>query len=173
MFRVNVGGGAKLNGLARDLRRAGGRLRPTLTKELREPTKGVHDAVRRDILTAELPGRPYAGRKRRFPRRWGGETPLRRPTAAAVDWKVSTSAGGARADVTFDPNRIPAHKRGLFAYWVGQKRRLRHPVMGNWTVWVGQQIPDVWRQTRRLAPLAQKAAGKALDKTAAIINGKR
>lgn len=178
MFRLQLAGSKELGGLARDLKRAGGGLRPTLTAELRKPTKAMHDAVRQDILTADLSGRRYVrtkpGRVRRFPRTGVGNTePLRRPTAAALSWKVSTSAGNPRAVVEFNWSRMNPRIRPLFRYWVGQRTRLRHPVMGNRKVWVGQRIPDVWQQTRKLAPEAQKAVARACDQTAAIIGGRK
>jgi len=45
--------------------------------------------------------------------------------------------------------------------------------MGNRSTWIRQQIPNVWDQTRKLAPLAQSAAARALDEAADIINGRR
>jgi hypothetical protein len=60
----------------------------------------------------------------------------------------------------------------LFPYWIGQKDRLRHPVMGNRAVWVGQRLPDVWSQIRRREHTFRRAAVRAVDKAADTIAGR-
>lgn len=172
MFRVTVAGQNQLGDLARDLRRAGGNLRPQLTAELRKQTKPIYDAVRQDILHADMRGRRRNPR-RRFPDDVGQRGHVKRPTAAGLEWKVSTSVGNPRAEVTFRASKVPPRIRALIPYWLGQKKRLRHPVMGNRKVWVSQSLPDVWAQTRKLLPAAQKAAQEAIDVTRAIIAGRR
>lgn len=172
MFRVQVAGAAQLGDLARDLKRAGGQLRPTLTRELREPTKAVFKAVEREVLTGSMAARRVPGARRRFPSSLGAGNHVRRPVLRGLDWKVSTSAGNPRAEVTWNPNKIAPRVRPLFPYIAGQKRRLRHPVMGMRSTWVSQSMPNAWQPTRKLAGDAQKAARKAIDKTADIIGGR-
>lgn len=170
-FRIQVAGGAQFDKLAADLRRAGGQLRPNLTAKLRGPTKAIYDEVRGRILDAQLPAR----RTRRTPlfTETFASKGLRRPTAAALEWKVTTSAAGPRATITFYPAKVPVRIRALVPYWLGQKRRLRHPIMGRRKgSWVSQTIPNVWDRAKQLAPAAQKAAAKAVDETAAIIAGR-
>jgi hypothetical protein len=161
-----------LGTVAPDLKRAGGGLRAELTKELRPPTKGVYDAVRNEVLTGSMAGRRVPGARKRFPASVGAGNHVRRPALSGLSWKVSTSAGNPRAEVTWNPSAIAARIRALFPYLVGQKTRLRHPVIHR-SVWVGQNMPNAWGPTRRLAAAAQQACGKALDTTAAIIGGRR
>lgn len=177
MFRVNVAGGPKLTALANDLKRAGNGLRPELTKNLRAPTKSVYQAVERQVLTGSMAARPVRGAKR-FPTGLGRGNHVRRPVLRGLTWKVSTSAGNPRAEVTWNPQKIVARVRPLFAYLVRQKERLRHPIMGKtsdgkWRGGVSQRMPDAWAPTKKLIDGAQKAAAKALDDTAAIIGGRR
>lgn len=172
MFRVTVAGGSKLNDVSRDLRRAGGQLRPTLTKELRGPTKTIYAAVRAEVLTGSMAARRVPGARRRFPSSVGAGNHVRQPMLRGLDWKVSTSSGNPRAEITWKPGAIAVRVRALFPYLIGQKTRLRHPVIHRST-WVTQSMPNAWAPTKRLADAAQRAAGRALDRTAAIINGKR
>lgn len=174
-FRVKVAGGEGFDRLARDLTRAGKDLRPKLTERLRKPTKGVYQAVEREILHGDMSGIPT----RRLPK-FGADIAskgLRRPMARALRWKVSSSAAGPTAEVTFTPSDVPERIRALVPYLMGQKRRLRHPIMGknrdgSWRGGVGQRMPNAWEPTKRLAPDAQEAAGQALDDIAAIIAGR-
>jgi hypothetical protein len=177
MFRLDLAGQSGLADLAKDLKRAGGSHRRRLAASLREPTEKIYEAVREDIHNANMSARRVRG-ARRFPNDIGRGNHVKKPTAAAVNWKVSTSAGNPRAEVTFNPNKVPARVRALFPYWVGQKTRLRHPIMGkardgSWRGGVSQRLPDVWKQTRRYLPEAQRAVAKAVDDTAAIIGGRK
>lgn len=115
--------------------------------------------------------RPRA--RRRFPDDVGESNHVRRPVLRGLDWKVSTSVGNPRAEVTWRPSKIPARVRPLLAYLTGQKLRLRHPIMGNRSAWVSQRMPDAWDPTRKLIDGAQKAARAAIDHTAQIIAGRR
>ncbi len=178
MFRVNVGGGPKLTALANDLKRAGDGIRPKLTAGLRAPTKAVFQAVERRVLTGSMAARPVAGARRRFPSGIGRSNHVRRPVLRGLSWKVSTSSGNPRAEVTWNPNSIAARVRKLFPYLVRQKSRLRHPIMGknpdgSWRGGVSQRMPDAWAPTKKLADGAQKTAADVLDHTADIINGRR
>jgi hypothetical protein len=172
MFRVQVAGQQQLGDLARDLRRAGKGLRPKLTAELKEQTKPIYDAVREDILHANMRARGRNPR-RRFPDDVGQRGHVKRPTAAGLSWKVSTAVGNPRAEVVFQPSKVPGRIRALVPYWLGQRKRLRHPLMGNRKVWISQSLPDVWKQTKELLPAAQKAAQAAIDETSDIIAGRR
>lgn len=170
-FRFLVAGGPGFDKLAVDLRRASKGLRPKLTARLREPTKAIHDDVRGRILNAELPAR----RTRSTPQftETIASKGVRRPTANALEWKVTTSAAGPTAVILFHPAKVPARIRALVPYWLGQKTRLRHPIMGQRKgSWVSQSIPNVWAPAKKLLPEAQKAAAKAVDETAAIIAGR-
>lgn len=157
---------------ARDVRLAGNGMPRRLGQELRKPTKQVGETVRAAILGADMRARPVSGAAKRFPAGVGNSQPVKRPTAAAVKWSVRV-AGNPQAIVTFNPNRIPDRIQALFPYWVGQKKPLSHPLMGNRSTWIRQQIPDVWARTRALVPLAQSAASRVLDDTADIIAGRR
>jgi hypothetical protein len=167
-FRVQVAGGEGFDRLAADLRRAGGQLRPRLTERLRKPTKAIYQEVERGILHGDL-----SGVRTRSPHRFTAHIPslgVRRPTARALRWKVSTSSAGPTAQVTFTPGDVPERIRALVPYWLGQKTRLRHPIMGKtrggkWRGGAGQHIPNAWE--------AQKAAGQALDDIADIIAGRK
>jgi hypothetical protein len=170
-FRLAVAGGPGFDRLAADLKRAKGQLRPKLTEQLRKPTKAIHDDVRSRILNAQLPARRARG-THRFVEVIPSKG-LRRPTANALEWKVTTSAAGPRATITFYPNKVPARIRGLVPYWLGQKQRLRHPIMGHRKgSWVSQTIPNVWEPAKALLPEAQKAAARAVDEVADIIAGR-
>lgn len=177
MFRVNVAGGPKLTALANDLKRAGNGIRPKLTAGLRAPTKAVFQAVERRVLTGSMAARRVPG-ARRFPSGVGRGNHVRRPVLRGLSWKVSTSAGNPRAEVVWNPQKIVARVRPLFAYLVRQKTRLRHPIMGKtadgkWRGGVSQRMPDAWAPTKKLIDGAQKAARTALDHTAAIIGGRK
>jgi hypothetical protein len=171
-FRVQLAGGDSLGSVARDLRRAGKGLRPTVAAKLRKPTERVYRVVYDSILTADLPGQRVRRAKRPFRGRVASQG-LRRPTARALTWKVSTSAGNPTAHIEFRRTKMPIRIQPLYPYWVGQKTKLRHPVMGNRKVWAGQTVPNVWQQTRRLAPAAQAAVRDAINETADIIAGRR
>lgn len=175
-FRFAATDRGGLAALGADLTRAGQGLRPGVAKAVRQPTKGVHDEVRQRILGADL-----AGIRTRSPHRFTAVIPskgVRKPTARALDWKVSTSSDGARAEVTFSAGKIAPRIQALFPYWVGQKRRLRHPIMGKtrggaWRGGAGQRIPNVWKAVDELGPKAQREVAKVMDETAAIIAGRR
>lgn len=173
MFRVKVAGEGNLRDLARDLRRAGGSLRPQLTSRLRRETKSVHDAVRRQVLTGSMAARRVPGATERFPATVGAGNHVRRPALSGLAWKVSTSAGNPRAEVTWNPNAINPRVRPLFPYLVGQKRRLRHPIPPGRGTWVSQQMPNAWEPTRRLVDGAQKAARAAIDHAADTVAGRK
>lgn len=168
-FRFS-GGGNALDDIAARMRRCGDQLRPRTTEALRRPTKEVYDKIRGDILRADLSARRVGGRPFRgnLPK-----LPVRRPTAAALNWKVSTSAGGARAEVNFSASKLPARIRPLFPYWVGQKRRLRHPIMGKRKGrWVGQRIPNVWGASADYRERARRDVHDAIRETADILTGR-
>jgi hypothetical protein len=168
-FRFS-GGGNALDDIAARMRRCGGQLRPRATEALRRPTREVYDKIRGDILHADMSARRVGGRPFRanLPK-----LPVRRPTAAALNWKVSTAAGGARAEVTFSASKIPPRIRPLFPYWVGQKKRLRHPIMGRRKGrWVGQKIPNVWGRSEDLREQAARDIHTAVRETADILTGR-
>lgn len=172
-FRFS-GGGNALDDIASRMRRCGDDLRPRTTAALRRPTKEVYDKIRGDILSADLSARRAGGRPFRAHMPNLG---VRRPTAAALNWKVSTSAGGARAEVTFSASKLPVRIRPLFPYWVGQKRRLRHPIMGknrdgSWRGGVSQKIPNVWRQSEDYREQARRDIHDAVRETADILTGR-
>lgn len=173
MFRVTVAGQHQLGDLARDLRRAGGNLRPQLTAELKKPTKAIYQAVERQVLTGSMDASPVRGARKRFPRSVGRGNHVRRPALRGLEWKVSTAGGNPRAEITWKPSKVIARVRPLLAYLTGQKKRLRHPLMGNRSVWVAQRMPNAWEPTRKLADRAQEAARKAIATTADVINGRR
>jgi hypothetical protein len=165
-FRFSAGGNA-LDNIASRMRRCGSELRPRTTAALRGPTKEVYDKIRGDILGADLSARRVGRRpfKASMPNRG-----VRRPTAAALNWKVSTSAGGARAEVTFSASKMPARIRPLFPYWVGQKRGLRHPIMGRRKGrWVGQNLPNVWGASADYREQARRDVHAAVRETADIL----
>ena len=168
-FRFASGGNA-LGDIASRMQRCAGDLRPRTTAALRRPTKEVYDKMRRDILGADMSARPV-GRppfRAHVPRH-----PVRRPTAAALKWKVSTAAGGARAEVTFSASRVPPRIRQLFPYWVGQKRRLRHPIMGHRKGrWVGQKIPNVWQRGEDYREQARRDIHTAVREAADILTAR-
>lgn len=170
-FRIQTAGRDPLRALGADLKRAGGGIRPKATKAIREPTKKIHDTIRAAILGADLSAR-RVGEPRFTDHRVSRG--VRRPTASALTWKVSTSSDGARAEIEFNPAKMPPRIRALFAYWVGQKRRLRHPVMGHRSGrWVSQKIPNVWAKADDLIPQARRNVAAAMDETAAEIAGKK
>lgn len=174
-FRVKVAGGEGFDRLAADLTRAGKDLRPKLTERLRKPTKDIYQAVEREFLRGDMAG-IRTGRLPRFAATMRSQG-LRRPMARALRWKVSSSSAGPIAVVTFTPSDVPERIQKLIPYLLGQKRRLRHPIMGKtrtggWRGGAGQRMPNAWEPTKRLAPEAQKAAGQALDDIAAIIAGR-
>lgn len=174
-FRVKVAGGEDFDRLARDLTRAGKDLRPKLTERLKKPTKDIYQAVEREILHGDMSGIPT----RRLPP-FGAHIAskgVRRPMVRALRWKVSSSSTGPVAVVTFTPSDVPERIRALVPYLLGQKRRLRHPIMGknrdgSWRGGAGQRMPNAWEPTKRMADEAQKAAGQALDDIANIIAGR-
>ncbi len=168
-FRFS-GGGNALDDIASRMRRCGGDLRPRTTAALRRPTKEVYDKIRDDILDADLSARRVG---RRTFRANMPNLGVRKPTARALTWKVSTSAGGARAEVNFSASKIPARIRPLFPYWTGQKRRLRHPIMGKRKGrWVGQKIPNVWRQSEDYREQARRDVHNAVRETADILTSR-
>lgn len=175
MFSVRVAGGEGFTRLAADLTRAGKDLRPKLTERLKKPTKDIYQAVEDKILHGDM-----SGIRTRSRHRFTAHIPsrgVRRPTVRALRWKVSSSAAGPTAQVTFTPSDVPERIRALVPYFLGQKRRLRHPIMGKtstgaWRGGAGQRIPNAWEPTKDLAPKAQEAAGQALDDIAAIIAGR-
>jgi hypothetical protein len=174
-FRFAATDRGALTALGADLTRAGGGLRQKVAPAIKQPTKDVHDAVRTAILGADLSG-IRTGRQPRFTAHIVSRG-VRRPTAKALSWKVSTSAGGAQAEVMFSGAKVPERIQALFPYWVGQKRRLRHPIMGKtrggaWRGGAGQRIPNVWKAVDELGPKAQAAVAKVMDETAATIAGK-
>lgn len=178
MFRLNLAGDSGLKDLSRDLKRAGGGHRERVAQSLRKPTKTVFQAVEQRVLTGSMAGRPVPGAKRRFPSSLGRGNHVRRPVLRGLAWKVSTSAGNPRADITWNPGRIDGRVRKLFPYLVRQKSRLRHPIMGKtadgkWRGGASQRMPDAWSPVRKLAPEAQKAVAAAVDDTAAIIGGRK
>jgi hypothetical protein len=177
MFRATVAGGPKLQAVANDLRRAGGKLRPDLTAGLSKETKAIDDEVRRVLDTGSMAGRRVSG-SRRFPSGVGTGNHVRGPAKRGLSWKVSSSAAGPRAEILWDPRKLPLRIQPLFAHLVGQKSRLRHPVMGKtragtWRGGVGQNMPNAWQPVKKLLPRAQKAAAKAVDLCAARINGRK
>lgn len=173
-FRFS-GGGNALDDIAARMRRCAGELRPRTTEALRRPTREVYDKIRRDILGADMSARRVGGR----PFRGSGlpKSPVRRPTAAALNWKVSTAAGGARAEVTFSASKLPPRIRPLFPYWVGQKKRLRHPIMGknrdgSWRGGVSQKLPNVWGASADYREQARRDIHDAVRETADILTGR-
>ena len=178
MYRLNVAPPTGLRDLAQDLKRAGGGHRERVAHSLRKPTKAVFQAVEDRVLTGSMAGRPVPGAKKRFPGALGRGIHVRRPVLRGLSWKVSTSAGNPRADITWNPARIVARVRALFPYLVRQKSRLRHPIMGKtadgkWRGGASQRMPDAWAPVRKLGPDAQKAVAHAVDQTAAIIAGRK
>lgn len=175
-FRIQTAGWNELRALGKDLKRAGAGMRPKVTKAIREPTKEIHDTIRAAILGADM-----SARRTRSKHTFTAVIPsqgVKKPTANALSWKVSTSSDGARADIDFNPQRMPLRIRQLFAYWVGQLKRLRHPIMGknpdgSWRGGVGQSIPNVWAKVDALIPKARRAVAAAMDETAAEIAGRK
>lgn len=173
-FRVSVGSRNALGDIASRMQRCAGELRPRTTAALRKPTKRVYDKIRTGILTADLSARRAGGPP------FGATRPnlgVRKPTARALTWKVSTSAGGARAEVDFAASKIPARIRPLFPYWVGQKKRLRHPIMGKtrsgaWRGGVSQKLPNVWAPASTLAPQARRDVHDAVREAADILTAR-
>lgn len=143
-MQIRVSGGPELHRLARDLRRAGGTVRQELAAGLREPTKAVERDIKQAIEAADMAGTRTRSR-RRF-RAVIASKGVRRPTARAVESKVSTSSANPRAEVTLRSTRVPGRIQALIPYWGGLRTRLRHPIMGIKTAWAGQRIPDVWSQ---------------------------
>lgn len=167
MLKLTVAGDRQLRDMAQRLRRGKGVLRQELAAGLRKPTDEAVAAVRRAVMTADMRGFRRRGARKRFPPGVGDNTPLRRPVANAVEGKVTTSAQDPRATVTLRESRVPAAKRKLLLYLGGRRRRLRHPVMGNRSVWVSQRMPDIWHPTiRRRARSWRDAAEAAIDRTA-------
>lgn len=165
-----MAGRDELRALGADLKRAGGGIREKTAKAVREPTKGIYDTIRRAILDADLSARRVGEPRFTSLRASKG---VHRPTASALSWKVSTSSDGARAELNFNPAKMPPRIRALFAYWVGQKVRLRHPVMGHRKGrWVSQRIPNVWATADDLIPRARRNVAAAMDETAATIAGR-
>lgn len=168
-MQIRVVGQRELQALARDLTRGAKHLRPELTKGLRQPTEAVERDVKHAIETADMSGRRTTAR-RRFTARIPSKG-VRRPTARAVEGKVSTSAGNPTAEVTLNPAHVPRRIRALIPYWGGDKKRLRHPIMGRRSRWVGQNLPDVWTgalkpHIRRYRAEAQAALDRVRDQIA-------
>jgi hypothetical protein len=177
VFRAEVSKPNRIGAAARDLKRAGGNYRRELAAELRKSTKVVYKAVESAVETGDMRGRPVRGAKKRFPQGIGAGNHVRKPVLRGLSWNVSTSAGNPRADVIFSPNKVAIRVRALVAYIAGQKTRLRHPIMGktrdgSWRGGVGQNMPNAWTRARQLLDGAQKAAGRALDRTARIMAGR-
>jgi hypothetical protein len=171
VFRLDVVDRGRMEVLARDCRRAGNGLPRRVGRALRKPTKQLGEAVREAIMGADMRAGRVRGAAKPFPDDEGNRLPVKAPTAAAVKWSVRLGAS-PQAAILFNPNRIPGRVQPLFPYWVGQKKRLAHPLMGRRSTWIRQQIPDVWKQTKLLLPLAQSATGRVLDETADIIAGR-
>lgn len=170
-FRIHTAGREPLLALGADLKGAGGGIRAKVAKAVREPTKSIYDTIRDAILGADLSARRVGEPTFTLVRVSKG---VRKPTASALTWKVSTSSDGARAEIDFNPAKMPPRIRALFAYWVGQKTRLRHPVMGHrGGRWVSQKIPNVWAKADSLIPEARRKVAAAMDETAAEIAGRK
>lgn len=162
-MQIRVAGGPKLHALARDIRRASGTIRQEVAAGLRAPTKAVERDIKRAIETADMAGR-RTGSRRRFRENIPSKG-VKKPTARAVESKVSTSSVNPRAEVTLRESRVPERIRALIPYWGGQRTRLRHPVMGMRKTWVGQRIPDVWKSAVKRRVGAYRAeADEALDR---------
>lgn len=180
MFRVGVRGDQQLAQLARDLKRAGGTHRQRVAGELRKPTKATYQAIERRILHGSMRGYPVRRATERVPPGLGAGNHVRRPVLSGLSWKVSTSAGDPKAEVTWNPLKITARVRPLFKYLVRQAREkyVRHPIFGKtrdgrWRGGANQDMPDAWAPARKLPDEVQKAVAKVCDDTAAMIAGRK
>jgi hypothetical protein len=179
VFQLKVAGGAGLRDLAADLRRAGAGHRERVAQSLREPTKDIHDRVRAAVKAPRaFRGYRVPGARRRVPSGLGRGNHLRAPLLRGLTWKVTTSAADPRAEIVWNPNRIDPRVRPVFAYVVRQKKFMRHPIFGKtddggWRGGAAQDTPDAWKPARKLGDAAQRSVAKAVDETAAIINGRR
>lgn len=169
MIRATVAGTADLSAAVAKIKSGHRQLRGELAAGLRKPTDEGLRLVRGAIARADMRGFRRGGR--RFPSRWGGETPFKRPLSNAFEGKVTTSSSGPKAEIQLRPSRVPMLKRPLIPYVVGQRGRgrVRHPVLGNRSAWVSQRMPDIWTTTvanRKTIAKYQAAAKAAVDRVA-------
>ena len=178
-FRIKVAGEGNLRDLARDLKRAGAGHRERVAKTLREPTKDIHDQTRAAVKAPRaFRGYRVPSARHRVPAGLGRGNHLRAPLLRGLSWKVTTSAANPRAEIVWNPNKIDPRVRPVFKYVVRQAKFMRHPIFGknadgSWRGGASQDTPDAWKPARKLGDAAQKSVAKAVDETAAIINGRR
>ena len=127
------------------MRRAAARCGPEfqqdLARGLRKPTKMAVEQIREAILHADM-----AGFRKPGTQPFTAHIPskgVKRPIARAVQGEVKVHPD-PRALIVIRLSQVPPRVRPLLAYFTGRRKRLRHPVMGNKHVWVGQRVPDVW-----------------------------
>lgn len=150
---------------AADIDRASKRLVKEIEQGLRRPAQAARDDIRQDILTANM-----AGHRTRSSDRFDDHIAskgVRRPTARAVQAKVSIVGGDPQASIVFHREQVPPRIRQLVPYWTGtgRRRQLRHPIMGNRSQWAGQNLPMVWRLTNenQFEQAVDGALGRIVD----------
>jgi hypothetical protein len=160
-----------LSDMASDLRRGRRNLPKAIVRELKKPAERVTKRIQKEVKVADMSARRVGEPQFRARMRSEG---VKKPTAAALEWKVTAVGSGASVQISFRESKIPQRIRALFPYWVGKKTRLRHSIMGHRKGrWVQQNLPPVWHHSKELIPGAQFAVRKAVGETADIIGGRK
>lgn len=147
-MRITLAGAAEFAACATRLQAASKSLQRDLAQGLRRPTQTAVREIREAIITADMSGARKFGATEPFTANIPSKG-VKRPIARAVQGEVKIGGQEPRAVIGIRINEVPERIRPLVYYFTGQRRRrgyqrLRHPVMGNRHVWVGQRIPDVW-----------------------------
>ena len=140
-MRITLAGEREFAACAERLRAAGREFQQDLARGLRKPTKAAVEEIREAILHANM-----AGFRKPGTQPFTAHIPskgVKRPIARAVQGEVKVHPQ-PRALIVIRLSQVPPRVRPLLAYFTGRRKRLRHPVMGNKHVWVGQRVPDVW-----------------------------
>lgn len=137
MISTRIVGIEHLRDATRDLKSSPARLRRELTQGLRNAAAPVRKDIQRAIETLPMRGQPVPGAKRRFRQKRPG-TQIRHRIARVVEVDVTTSSAGPRARFVVRSDRL-GNARNV-PYHLDQGR-LRHPVMGDRSVWA-----NVWGQ---------------------------
>ena len=144
-------GGDQLDDLAGRLRNAPRRLQRELRSSLSAAARPAVQDVRREIRSVSMAQRKtWSGVS---PKHTGaglgrGSSPLRSPIARAVEVHAEVRGTGASVQIELKNSQVPARGRWLVPYVTGRKKRLRHPFMGDRTLWVAASGDlDVWWST--------------------------
>jgi hypothetical protein len=124
----------QIRAIARDLKGAPARLRKELTQAVKRAAEPTLRDVRQAIETLPIRGQRIPGAKKLFTKHMAG-THIRHRIARVVEVDVSTSSTGARARFVVQSERLGNASNVPYHLDNG---RLRHPVMGNRSVWANQ-----------------------------------